>query len=110
MVAARVGHGTRTIAPLRGYESSVIFWWFPNGDSIAPFSARIPSKEQITAGHLFGSGWKTSRYVQFMIVSQSTAEGLRRSFPEVTNLGDTSEINEEFRETHDIHDYDEECL
>lgn len=45
-----------------------------------------------------------------MQVSQSTAEGLRRSFPEVTNLGDLSEIPEEFAETPDdetIEDHDQ---
>ena len=97
VVAARVGHGTKTIAPLRGYDSSVVFWWSPNSDPCAPLSARIPSKEQITAAHLFGSGWETIRYVQFMLVPQSTAEGLRQSFPEVANLGDVSEINEDFK-------------
>ena len=107
VVAARVGHGTKTIAPLRGYDSSVIFWWSPHSDPCAPFSARIPSKEQIRAAHLFGSGWERSRYVQFMMVSQSTAEGFDRAFPKWPTLGDVSEIPRTLRETPDDDDYDE---
>ena len=60
VVAARVGHGTKVIAPLRGYDSCEIFWWSPLGDPCAPNSARVPSKKQIVAAHLSGSGWEVT--------------------------------------------------
>ena len=92
----------KLIPPLRGYASSVIYWWTPAGDACAPYSARIPNKEQNTAAHLFDADWPVTRYIQFMIVSQSTTEGLRQNFPEVPYLGDVDDTSDD--KTEDLID------
>ena len=50
---------------------------------------------------LFGYDWQDVRWIQYFSVNDGTAEGLRRNFPEIPNLGRMHEVETEFLDKYE---------
>ena len=102
VITARIGYATARIPPGTGHVSCVIYWWDDSSNPGAALYARTSPERAYPSQSLFGPTWSTTRWMQFLEVSDDATEGLRRHFPEVPNLGQMYEPSDDFMDNDSV--------
>ena len=98
VITVRIGYATNRIPPGTGHLAAVIYWWDDSESANLCSHARVSPQEAFRSSSLFGDTWATTRWIQFLEVSDATMEGVRRLYPEVPNLGDSYDPPGDFQD------------